>query len=106
MAKAFVPVKLDKMRNLRFGMKALSKIEDILGKPLAKLNLENLTISEMATIIWAGLEHEDKALTPDIVMDLIDDHSDIQTVAGLLGKAVQEGMGNNPAPQKKVSGKK
>jgi hypothetical protein len=106
MAKAFVPIQLDKTRNLRYGMKALSKVEDALGKPLAKIDMNNLTQRELATFIWAGLEHEDKSLDPDSVMDLIDDHSDIPTATTMLGKAIQEGMGKNTVPPGKTAGKK
>jgi hypothetical protein len=105
MAKAFVSIQLDKMRNLRFGMKALSKIEDALGKPLSKVDMNNMTMHELATFIWAGLEHEDKTLDTNGVMELIDDHSDIQTVATILGKAIKEGIGTG-APQGKIPGKK
>lgn len=106
MAKAFVPIQLDKVRNLRFGMKALSKIEDVLGKPLAKIDMNAMTQRELATFIWAGLEHEDTSLTPESVMDLIDDYSDIQTVAGVLGKAIQEGMGKSVGHPGEAAGKK
>jgi len=101
--KAYTPIALDKSRNLRYGMKAFSKIEDTLGKPLAQIDLNNLTQKQLATFVWAGLEHEDKSLTPDSVMDLIDDHSDIQTVAETLGKAIQESLGKQkPIPPGKT----
>lgn len=106
MAKAYVPIQLDKMRNLRYGMKALSKIEDVLGKPLAKIDMNSMTQRELATFVWAGLSHEDTDLTPDSVMDLIDDYSDIQTVAEILGKAIQEGMGKNVGHPGIAAGKK
>jgi hypothetical protein len=101
MAKAFVPIQLDKMRNLRYGMKALSKIEDSLNTPLAKIDMNCMTQRQLATFIWAGLEHEDKELTPDSVMDLIDDYSDIQVVADLLTKAITASMGVSQTPQGK-----
>lgn len=105
--KAFTPIQLDKMRNLRFGMKAFSKIEDALDKPLAKIDLNALTQRQLATFVWAGLEHEDKDLTPDIVMDLIDDYSDISTVAEVLGKAITESMGKpKPTPPGKTAPRK
>lgn len=102
MAKAFTPYKLDKVRNLRYGMKAFSKIEDVFGMPLAKIDLNNLTQKQLATIIWAGLEHEDKDLDADKVMDLIDDYSDIQEASEMLTKAIQESMGK---PRMSVPGK-
>ena len=38
-------------------------------------------------MIWAGLQHEDKGLTPDSVMELVDDYSNVQTVMIAMGKA-------------------
>jgi hypothetical protein len=45
--------------------------------------------------VWAGLEHEDKELTSEKVFDLVDEYSDITTVAGIMGKAMTEGLGKN-----------
>ncbi len=59
----YTPIELDKIRNLRYGMKAISQFEKILGKNLAKIDMENLTMEEQAVIIWAGLVHEDSSLT-------------------------------------------
>jgi len=106
MAKAFVPYKLDKVRNLRYGMRAFSKIEDEFGTPLAKIDLNNLTQRQLATIIWAGFEHEDKNLDADKVMDLIDEYSDIQEASEMLSKAIKESMGKPRMTTPAKSGKK
>jgi hypothetical protein len=76
-------------------MRALNKIEETLGKPVAKLDFENVTMKDLAVLVWAGLEHEDKELTPEKVFDLVDEYSDITTVAGIMGKAMTEGLGKN-----------
>ena len=89
----FFPVKLDKMRNFRYGMKAISLIEKKLGKPIGKVDMENLTMEDAAVMIWAGLVHEDKDLTPEKVMDLVDEYSDIQTVLTAMGEAFQGAFG-------------
>ena len=89
----FFPVKLDKMRNFRYGMKAISLIEKKLGKPIGKIDLENLTMEDAAVMIWAGLAHEDPELTPEKVMDLVDEYSDIQTVLTAMGEAFQGAFG-------------
>ena len=93
MSKSFTPYQLDKMRNMRYGMKAFSLVEDVIGVPLAKIDLNNLTQKQLATLIWAGLVHEDKELTVESVMDLIDDHSDIKEASEMLSKAITESMG-------------
>lgn len=91
----YYPIQLDKSRNLRYGMKAISLIEKKLKKPVAKIDMENLTMEDAAVMIWAGLQHEDRELTPDKVMDLVDDYSDITTVMQAMGEAFQGAFGKN-----------
>lgn len=93
MSKPYIPYQLDKMRNLRYGMKAFSLVEHKVGVPLAKIDLNNLTMDQLATLIWAGLAHEDKELTEEKVMDLIDDYSDIKEASEMLTKAITESLG-------------
>lgn len=85
----FYPIQLDKARNFKYGMKALSLIEKKLKKPVSKIDMDNLTMEDVAIIIWAGLVHEDKDLKPEKVMDLVDEYSDITTVMEAMGKAFQ-----------------
>lgn len=91
----FTPVKLDKTRNFRYGMKALDKIEKTLNTKMSKLNMEDLSFHELAVIIWAGLFHEDKDLTPEKVMDLIDEHSSIPEISEAMSKAFEQSFGGN-----------
>jgi hypothetical protein len=91
----YTPFELDKVRNLRYGMKAIHLIEKKLRTNIAKLDLDNLTMEEVATIIWAGLVHEDTALTPDSIMDLIDEHSSIPEAIEVLGQSFAEAFGAN-----------
>ena len=90
---SYHPIELDKVRNLRYGMKALSLIEKKLKKPISQIDMDNLTMEDAAVMIWAGLQHEDKNLTPDKVMDLVDDHSNVQAVMIAMGKAFAEAFG-------------
>lgn len=91
----FYPIKIDKMRNLRYGMRALSLIEKHFKCPVAKVDYDNLTMEDMAVIMWAGLQHEDEELTATKVMDLIDDHSDIGKVIIEVMKALNNTFGSN-----------
>lgn len=93
MAKQSVTLELDKPRSLRFGLNALVRVEEMIGKPISKLDLDNISVKDMRTIIYAGLFHEDKNLTPERVGELIDDYSDINTVAEKLGEAMTEAFG-------------
>lgn len=69
----FTPITLDKARNFRYGMKALSLIEKKFKKNLSAVEFEKLTIEEIMTVVWAGLVHEDSALTVDKLIGIIDD---------------------------------
>lgn len=98
----YTPIQLDKTRNLRFGMRANKLIEKTLNiKSVTRLFKEDEEISteEIATIIWAGLAHEDATLTPDDVIDLIDDHSSFTKIMPIVMQAFAEaftdGVENN-----------
>ena len=94
--KPSVTIELDKPRTLRYGMNALIKIEELTGKNLTKLDLDNISVKDLRTIVYAGLFHEDKDLTPEKCADLIDEYSDITTVAGKLGEAMTLAFGAQP----------
>lgn len=95
MAKAFIPYKLDKVRNLRYGMVALSLFEDTTGKEMLSLDFNKVSIRDLGALIFVGLYHEDKELTPEKVMELIDDYSTIEEAAELMGKAIDEAFSKN-----------
>jgi hypothetical protein len=89
----YTPITLDKVRNFRYGMKAISMIEKQLKINISKLDFNSLTMEDTATLVWAGLVHEDKDLTVDKVMDLIDEYSDLKTVIEVMGKAFNDAFG-------------
>lgn len=91
---SYYPVQLDKTRNFKYGMKAISLVEKKFKKPMSKIDMDDLTMEEMATLLWAGLVHEERALTPDKVMDLVDDYSNVVTVAKIMGEAITDAFGN------------
>lgn len=98
--KKGVLIKLDKERTLRYGINALARIEDTIGKPIMGLDLEHLGIKELLAIVHAGLYHEDKTLTVEQVGDLIDDYSDINEIAEKLGAALTEAFGKTDKKSK------
>ena len=57
------------------------------------IDTESLSMHELSVFIWAGLYHEDRDLTPEKVMDLVDDYSDIPTASLALGEAVTQAFG-------------
>lgn len=69
--KPSVLIELDRPRNLRLDTNALVKLEEILGRPISALD-DNVGMTEMRAILYAGLIHEDKSLTLETVGDLMD----------------------------------
>ena len=100
----YVPIELDKTRNLRYGLKAISLIEKKIGKPIAKIDMDNLFIEDMAVIIWAGLEHEDNSLNTPSVMDLIDKHSSLADVFQAVGEAMSLAFNGGEKTEKNLTG--
>lgn len=91
--KIFTVLELDKHRNLRYGYKALIEIEEMLGLGISKINFNALRLKDMAIIIFCGLKHEDESLTVDKVIDLIDSHSDIESITRKLAEAIESAFG-------------
>jgi Zn-finger domain-containing protein len=85
--KKGITIELDRPRTLRYGMNALAKIEDITKKSIISIDLNNIGIRDLLAIIYAGLYHDDKSLTVEKVGDLVDEYSDMNTVAEKVGEA-------------------
>lgn len=90
---SYYPIELDKSRNFKYGMRALDRIEKKLKTKISKIDMEDLSIEETTTLIWAGLVHEDRALTVDKVMDLIDEYSSMSKVAEVMMEAFSGAFG-------------
>ena len=98
----YTPIKLDKMRNFRYGMKSLNLIEKKFNKNIASIDFENLTIEETMTIIWAGLVHEDKDLTPEALIDIIDNNGiKLETIVTAMSEALQDAFGSDEVKEPK-----
>lgn len=108
MRKQGVTLELDRPRTLRYGMSALVKIEELTGKTISKLDLENISMKDLRTIVYAGLFHEDKSLTPEKISELIDEYSELSIVAEKLGEAMTLAFGSKnvkrPTGKPKESG--
>ncbi|MFI3167137.1 MAG: hypothetical protein R3Y32_03365 [Bacillota bacterium] len=100
--KKGVSIQLDKIRMLRYGINALVIVEELTGRAITKLDLKNISIKDLRTIVYAGLSHEDKDLTPESVGEIIDTYSDITYVAEKVGEAfsLAFGKGDKTAPKK------
>lgn len=83
--KKMVKVELDKERNLYFSLNSLEIIEELTGKTIDKLG-EGMSISMLKAVVYAGLIHEDKDLTPEMVGELVG-FEDIQMLSEAIGEA-------------------
>lgn len=74
----FVTIELDKVYNLRFGMGAQVEFEQLTGINCADIE-ENINITTFAKVLWVMLRRQNKELTFDEVLDLVDNHAPNET---------------------------
>jgi hypothetical protein len=100
------PVELDIVRNFQYGMRANHQIEKALGiKSIYKIDFDDMSTEETATLMWGGLVHEDSQLTPDKVMELVDEHSSFPVVLGKMFEAISVSF-NGDGEGKKIPAEK
>lgn len=74
---------LDKVRNIKFPLSSIEKLEDVSGENcLTGEYFSKMTAKKLKLLLWAGLLHEDKALTIEAVSNLLDQYQ----VSELLDK--------------------
>ena len=92
-------LELDKSRTLRFGFKAMRTIRTKFGDRSLD-QLMNIKVDEIPVLAWAGLTHEDRALTVEQVEELLDDAIPktytILKVTELILEALASQMGVEP----------
>ncbi|MDF2612541.1 MAG: hypothetical protein K0S71_327 [Clostridia bacterium] len=79
-----IKITLDKERVLKFNLNSLVKLEEI-GVNVQSLQ-DNAKISDIRSILWAGLVHEDKDLTLEMIGDMVD-MDNLQEVTDAIAKA-------------------
>lgn len=90
----YIPIQLDKSRNILLGFKGLQQFKKITGKSLSKLDYQNEDIEDyVPTIFYCGLIHEDKELTLDQTTSLIDRHLGVKGALELLPEIFEETFG-------------
>ncbi len=76
----------DKDYLLRYGFKAFAKMENVFGKPLKEIDLENLPVGDIPKVIWAGLNAN---IPLDEVEKMIDESDyTITDITDVMGKAI------------------
>lgn len=87
----YTPIKLDKARNIKLGFEALQLFKKTTGKSMMKLDYENEDFEDyLPLIFYVGLWHEDKELTLEQTIQLIDKHLGIKGAMKLLPDILKE----------------
>ena len=92
----FTPIKLDKMRNVVLGFQALQEFKKITGNSLTKIDFESEELdveSIVPAIFYAGLKHEDKELTLEKTVELLDYHLGIKGAIELIPGIMNDAFG-------------
>lgn len=107
-----VPIKLDKERVLKYGVRAFVEIEKQLDTSMDKVDFERQ--EAIFVLLYAGLIHMDRKLTVDKVYDIIEkmveDVSDEESIPFMeayakvladIGEKIGEAMGADSNPSEK-----
>lgn len=70
----YTEILLDKPRQLRFDITAVRDLEAAVGQPLGLIwqQLGQMGINALCLALWAGLKHEDKGLTQNLVVKIVE----------------------------------
>jgi hypothetical protein len=96
MAIPFIAVELDKPRKLRLTMRGMIEFEQVTGKKITGLS-DNENIETYAKLFWIMLKDEDKDLTFDEALDLIDGYpGGLNKMMEAITASVDTGAGKPP----------
>jgi hypothetical protein len=98
MRRTPVTITLDRERTLRYDLNAMCTVEELTGESLTDL-MRKPTIKNIRAVIWAGLIHEDPAITQTDVggwIELAELQHIIQQIHKALGKDVVPADAENP----------
>lgn len=81
-------VQLDRERHIKFDLNAFAELEDIYGSLNAVFAaLQSGSMKAARTLLWAGLLHEDEALTPPQVGSMVN-LDNLESVVDILSDAM------------------
>ncbi len=104
----YIPVELDKTRNILLGFGALKLFKELHGESLMKIDFEKEDPEDiLPLIVYVGLKHEDSELTQEKTIELIDKHLGIKGALELLPRIFKElNMDEESKNEMKAAGKK
>lgn len=103
-----IPIQLDRLRHIKLDLRALALAEREIARfweRKERLSIVQIFqggdvgIADLCILLWAGLRHEDPALTVDQAFALVSGVS-MQVVSEAMGQALREqlGAGSQPTP--------
>lgn len=95
-------IQLDREREIRFNTRAIIEAETILNMPFTKI-VESEGFAIMRGLLWAGLRHEDRALSIDQIngfMDTLREQGRMGEVMPKIKDALEESKFLMPDPNK------
>lgn len=85
-------ITLDRERRLRYDANALADAEERLGMGLGKIIHQEASFALIRVLLWAGLKHEDRRLTPEaagtLLQRYIEGGGDLDEIAGTAMQAL------------------
>ena len=75
-----VTIQLDKPRNWAYNMGTLRIFEEVTGKPMMGIDWNKPYITDMLSLIYAGLKKADKEIT----MDFVEDNLEIEQLESIF----------------------
>ncbi len=87
-----VTIQLDKERHLRLTLKGMLEFDKLTGKNLLKgFKIKDFSLKDTAAMLWACLLHEDKELTFDDVLLMVD-FSNLMMVMDALATSLSQSI--------------
>jgi len=87
-----VTVKLDKERHLRLTLRGMLEFEKLTGGNLFKgFDMKKMTLKERTTLLYVCLIHEDKELTYDNFLDIVD-LGNLKKLSNAVGECIIESL--------------
>jgi hypothetical protein len=101
-----ITITLDKERHLRLSFRGMIEFEKLSGKSLLKgFNPDDMSMEDISTLVWASLIHEDKSLTLDALLDMID-MVPMVTVMTAVGECIKRAFSEGTEGDKRPLAKK
>lgn len=103
--RKYVTLELDKPRQLRFGINALLRLEEVLGFSIMEIATHPIGLKEVRTIISIGLSNNGEILTEEQTGDLIDEYSSIEEITEKMTEAFNLSFGTKNTDEVKKKSK-